>query len=379
LGAGVSGDKTKNCLLLICSLLVGIGLVELGLAFYFPSPYSIENNMYFESDPYTGYKLKANGQGHFYGGIKADANSHGHRDDEVELGKPDGVFRILVLGDSFAIGANVEQDQAFPQLLEKQLAEGISAGITSRIEVVNAAVGGWAPYHYARYFEHYGIEYQPDLVLVAFFVGNDTYAWHAAFNDLKTAVQGRRVSQEAASARLIGLKVFLYDNSHLFRRIFTSNAILKTDFRRTDCQDFLDTYLVIQRSRVKVHRIADPSVMLNFAAHNIAALQDIRDMAKTIGAETTVVLVPDENQINPRLQERVLMGKNPADFDFNMPQSFLIDKLKELEIAVIDLLPAFRQQTKCLYLNDTHWTPGGHQLAATVIYDELRAKQLLDD
>jgi hypothetical protein len=102
-------------------------------------------------------------------------------------------------------------------------------------------------------------------------------------------------------------------------------------------------------------------------------------MAKTIGAETTVVLIPDENQINPRLQERVLAGKNPADFDFNMPQSFLTEKLKELNIAVIDLLPAFRQQRECLYLNDTHWTPDGHQLAAAVIYAELRAKQLLDD
>jgi hypothetical protein len=49
------------------------------------------------------------------------ANSHGHRDVEVTLEKPPGVFRILVLGDSLTVGANVRQEEAYPKVLEKHL------------------------------------------------------------------------------------------------------------------------------------------------------------------------------------------------------------------------------------------------------------------
>jgi len=36
-----------------------------------------------------------------------------------------------------------------------------------------------------------------------------------------------------------------------------------------------------------------------------------------------VVLIPDENRINPSLQEIVLRGDAPALYDFSMPQSML--------------------------------------------------------
>ena len=64
-----------------------LGAVELGLAIFHPVPYSIESNMYFEADPYTGYRLKPGGIGHYQMGIPAVANSHGHRDVEVTLKK----------------------------------------------------------------------------------------------------------------------------------------------------------------------------------------------------------------------------------------------------------------------------------------------------
>src|SRR5690349_12526588 len=94
----------------LAAFLLAVGAIELGLALFYPIPFSIESNMYFVADPYTGYRLMPAGVGHFQMGIPAVAYSHGHRDVEVPLKKPPGVFRILVIGDSFTVGANVRQE-----------------------------------------------------------------------------------------------------------------------------------------------------------------------------------------------------------------------------------------------------------------------------
>jgi len=54
--------------------------------------------------------------------------------------------------------------------------------------------------------------------------------------------------------------------------------------------------------------------------------------------------------------------------------------LKELfaqnVIQLIDLLPVFQADERCLYMNDTHWTGEGHKLAATTIYQNLLARNI---
>ena len=45
--------------------------IELALSIFHPIPYSNEANMYYEADPYTGYRLKPHGVGRFPAGIPA--------------------------------------------------------------------------------------------------------------------------------------------------------------------------------------------------------------------------------------------------------------------------------------------------------------------
>ena len=69
----------------IISVVLTIGLLELSLAIFFPVPFSIEQNMYFEPDPYTGYRLRANSIGSFRSGkIPASTNRHGHRSETTD-------------------------------------------------------------------------------------------------------------------------------------------------------------------------------------------------------------------------------------------------------------------------------------------------------
>ncbi len=59
--------------------------------------------------------------------VSCHVNSRGLRDDEQSLSSP-----IVVLGDSYAMGWGVEQDEAFPQVLEKISQQRVlNAGISS--------------------------------------------------------------------------------------------------------------------------------------------------------------------------------------------------------------------------------------------------------
>ena len=113
--------KSLYFILPIVSCLLGLLLVELLLAVFYPIPYSLEVNMYFEADPYTGYRHKPDTFGMYNADTPARANSQGNRDDEVAIPKPPGVFRILLIGDSFTVGANVQEAEAYGQVLERLL------------------------------------------------------------------------------------------------------------------------------------------------------------------------------------------------------------------------------------------------------------------
>ncbi len=147
--AAVPSRIGVKLVLALGSVLFTLALCEAGLALFWPVPHAVDRNMFFESDPHTGYRLRPGGRGFFADGIPANANRHGHRSPDVEREKPPGVFRILVLGDSVSVGASVEQADAWPAVLEALLARETGR----RVEVVNASVGGWQPFQYAQYFE----------------------------------------------------------------------------------------------------------------------------------------------------------------------------------------------------------------------------------
>jgi len=348
--------------------IVTLLLLEGLLAWFWPTPFAIERNMYYEPDPYTGFRLKPYGIGYFQNGIPAVANRHGHRDEEVSLEKPSGVFRILVLGDSFTVGANVRQEEAYPQVLERLLnAEARGR----RYEVVNTAVGGWEPFQYAQYYEYYGRRFTPDLVLVGFFVGNDAYNQLDRVEELPTAVLGRRVSRRAAAHPLTPVRVWLLEHSHLARRLFQQATPHALVFTRTRCDAFSEEYLAVQRERLSNHlrRDAEREALV---ANSIAQIERIQRLTAAEGIPLLLVLLPDENQLNPALQARLIPAAERERYDFTMPQALLRERFAALGLPTLDLLPVFQQDPRCLYMNDTHWTPEGHLLAAQAIAAWLR-------
>jgi hypothetical protein len=89
-------------------------------------------------------------------------NSRGLRDREYPFQKPEEVFRVAVVGSSFALPAGVAIEDAFHSLLEQQLSTEFAP---LRFEFINFCVGMYGPEQVIATLETRALRYDPDLVI----------------------------------------------------------------------------------------------------------------------------------------------------------------------------------------------------------------------
>ncbi len=96
-------------------------------------------------------------------GIPITTNSYGLRDSEIVVPKPPGVYRILMVGDSFTFGQGIPLlSQTIPKQLEARLR---SAG-ESRAEVINFGVCGLNTFEELMSYVQQGRRLEPDRVVL---------------------------------------------------------------------------------------------------------------------------------------------------------------------------------------------------------------------
>ena len=125
-------------------------------------------------DPVTGTALRPGMEGwqREEGSAYIKVNSQGLRDREHKVAKADGTYRIAVLGDSYAEALQVDIERTFWSLAADKLqACGFARG--KKIEVINFGVSGYGTAHELLTLRTKAWAYQPDMVLLAFFPGND--------------------------------------------------------------------------------------------------------------------------------------------------------------------------------------------------------------
>lgn len=93
-------------------------------------------------------------------------NGDGLRDRPYTIAKPEGVFRIALLGSSMDMGWGVATDETYENRLEDWLnGHAAKRGIKRRFEVVNFAMAAYSPLHRLEIFRRKALAYRPDLVL----------------------------------------------------------------------------------------------------------------------------------------------------------------------------------------------------------------------
>lgn len=95
-------------------------------------------------------------------------NSQGFRSfKDFHLKKRSGIFRVIVLGDSMTEGFEVRQNSSYSAVLERYLRKN---GLTA--EVFNTGISGFGTAEELIYLENEGIRYNPDAVVLGFYVND---------------------------------------------------------------------------------------------------------------------------------------------------------------------------------------------------------------
>ncbi len=145
-------------------LLIEIGLRAAGLSY----PY------FYVPDPILGYAHQPGAEGWWRkeGAAYVRISRAGFRDREHTREKPKGVFRIAVLGDSFTEALQVPIEQTYWAIAEGKLKDCPSLDHRG-VEVLNFGVSGYGTAQEWLMLQHKVWDYAPDLIVLAFFTGND--------------------------------------------------------------------------------------------------------------------------------------------------------------------------------------------------------------
>jgi hypothetical protein len=98
-------------------------------------------------------------------GVHWHTNSQGMRDQAYATDKPQGTFRIALVGDSIGAGWGVDAEQRFESILERAWNRRSRAASGLNVEIVNCAVPGHSPGQRWCHFSRIGWPMNPDLVI----------------------------------------------------------------------------------------------------------------------------------------------------------------------------------------------------------------------
>lgn len=151
------------------SLVFGLGLAEAIVRAFVP-----QSDFFTRSDPTLGVIGVPNLNGWMRDAeftTHVSTNSYGFRDQEHSVAKPAGSKRVVVLGDSFTEGLQVELEETY----HAQVEEKLKARLGKPLDLVAMGIGGTGTAQQMLVYEHVGQRFAPDVVLVTWFSGNDLH------------------------------------------------------------------------------------------------------------------------------------------------------------------------------------------------------------
>lgn len=409
-------------LLIIGGLLLPLLMLEIGVRLWGAAPPPIPNPSIWQPHPLFGWWHVPYSGGIFHSDFNEFAadvriNARGLRDREIGYDNPRQAWRVLSLADSFGEALQVDLEATYHKQLQRRLADTLD----QPVEVINAGVGGWGTDQQAIFYLAEGFRYQPQVVLLAFFVRNDAVNNYGPLEIARNGGSQQKqffslsptgelipppveqppatvepavpldrpaVATEPTGNHRWGLPVadLLWQMSALYR--------FGTPYLRDIppvVQYVGPTGLLGGEGIIRAGHPTTPIPFLVYqeppdesfeAAWQLteAIILRLHQEVRQRGAALVVVLIAAPEQVYPAEGAR-LLARYPTlaakSWNLELPNQRLTRFLTAEQIPHVDLLPVFREAatdptTPPLHFrHDQHWTPAGHQLAAETIHGFL--------
>jgi len=353
-------------MIFICFILLEFSMIIL-------EPYLFSG--FYQYDPNLGFRVRPYAHG---------TNRFGFNDRDYPLQKNSKTFRILIVGDSFSWAGGKERN--YTAILEKQFEKYYGR---HQVDVINA---GYSMTHTAEQLEmlkKYGLQYNPDLVFLGFFIGNDFVdaapnRKRIVVNDVHFDIDKRR------ELTFLGYPIipksrflhFVKQKYIVFRELIKSrnDAKTKTDsVAKEEKGTFtVDTFLKIERARLEFfnlekHRADKYHQQINYIFQSIDKMKKLLD-SKNI--KFVVGIYPDEFHVNEYLLNQIFATFNLKReiYDIEIGQNILKQYLDSKQIQYIDMTKEFRvegRKRQLYLLRNTHWNDSGNELAAKIIFRNI--------
>jgi hypothetical protein len=152
-------SRRKQILFAFLTLALMLAVMELFARLVIPEDEPVVPTKIGRFDPLLGWSLQPGASGVSMAtgrAVEYRINAQGLRGDETPIQKLQGIFRILLVGDSRSFGFGVPIEQHFSHLLE---------GYFKNVEVINLGVGGYGVDQELLSLRYNGLKFAPDLVI----------------------------------------------------------------------------------------------------------------------------------------------------------------------------------------------------------------------
>lgn len=261
-------------------------------------------------------------------------------------------LRILCLGDSFTWGSGVENREAWPHVVE-QILRARYAG--ADIQVLNGGVPGYGTDEQLLYLQQRLLGIKPDLVIVAFFAGNDFRDNRSSASqsiEIRDGLLRTKMAQPAYATPIwLRINNWIKNRSHLHFFLSERLGYLATG------AGLLDT---VEEARTDFNA--------EDAQRAVDLLAEIASVSRASSSEVLLVFVPDKMHV---------LGS----VDVKGARKVVADASGASNAPWLDLTPYLMEASEgaspYFYRFDPHWTADGHQVVAEAIADKLLSLQLI--
>ena len=287
-------------------------------------------------------------------------NSEGFWDIPHKTSKPQGIRRLLFLGDSFTIGWAVPKEERFTDLINRRLSSGH--------EVINMGMWGYSTDQELLVLEEKGLEYSPDIVIVSMFL-DDLFC-----SNLFSVNDGMYIKP----------KFSLLANDALELH----NVPVPNNHGRSALLNMILTRLYKLRNRLEIGAEFDRLGWISVFDKeyfqkdgyylSLSLVSEMYERSKAHNSNFLLVIIPCKDQMWESQFGAAgagYAGIPPERLDPYLPQKVVTLFCEKMGIPVLDLLPAFKHRSrdeKLFFEYDLHWTTAGHRLAAEQVLAYLK-------
>lgn len=306
-------------------------------------------------------------------------DTNGLREDGLPVDKPAGELRILVLGDSVALGLQVQPDETTPGQLEAAL----NAGGAARVEAINAAAPSYTTAQQALYAESEGLRFSPDVLVVIFYTQNDIYD-NAYYDHVDWDTPGPIAAEDVRGLEVLEARTVDPQGNLRYASVATFWLAEMLRGQPAVVRLFYDTSSYVPLN-YGIYAPEPPEWIKTGWQVTRAALARLSRIGAEAGAPLVVVVWPDPIEYDDTRWDTLIRTFPLMEtYRRDQPAEQAAALLEELGIPHLSLLPVLRQAWQAdpragalTFPRDTHPTAAAHSLAAQAIARYLCDQSLI--